>query len=74
MRVTMHLRHFNNSQRTTRQSHSLTIVQPQTKTKLFGHQQFSHAAATLWNALPTNLRNQSSRSLFKSGLKTILFV
>jgi hypothetical protein len=42
-------------------------------TKFYGERSFAVAAPTLWNRLPTDIRQAPSLSLFKSRLKTHLF-
>ncbi len=43
--------------KSTRQSKSLTLVQPTAKTVTYGTRTFTYAAARLWNALPHKLRD-----------------
>ncbi len=49
----------------------LCVVKP--KTKFYGERSYIHAAAKLWNSLPSDIRHSSSLSKFKSKLKTHLF-
>ena len=49
----------------------LTI--PKRNMKSVGERSFSFYAPTVWNSLPTELRNVSTLASFKSGLKTFLF-
>jgi hypothetical protein len=46
---------------------------PRIKLETFGRRSFSFAGPKIWNALPLSLRNASTLSAFKSGLKTHLF-
>ena len=46
---------------------------PLFKTKTNGQRSFSYQAPTIWNKLPANIRQSTSVSSFKSGLKTHLF-
>ena len=39
----------------------------------YGHRAFQHAAPTLWNNLPENIRDTKSPEIFKKRLKTYLF-
>ena len=57
-----------------RSNSGITISNPVGKMlKSFGDSAFSVAAPTVWNALPTSLRNTTSLFTFKSCLKTYLF-
>ena len=47
---------------------------PKRNTKTFGERSFSFLAPSVWNSLPTDLRNSSTLPLFKSRLKTHLFM
>ena len=46
---------------------------PKHNTKTFGECSFSFLAPSVWNSLPSGLRNSSTLPLFKSRLKTHLF-
>ena len=46
---------------------------PHIKTKTFGHRSFSHAAASVWNYLPRDIRHIQSVTAFKTALETHLF-
>ncbi len=52
--------------------HQLLCV-PKVNTKMFGERYFSHAAPSLYNRLPLDLRQSPSLDSFKSNLKTYLF-
>ena len=53
-------------------SESAFLLQvPKTRTKTYGEHRFDKAVATLWNALPSNLRLAKSVDIFKHGLKLI---
>ena len=43
------------------------------RTKTYGERRFDKSAATLWNSLPSTLRNSRSVNVFKKDLKTHLF-
>ena len=58
--------------RSLRSSAQLQLVQPTARTKT-GERAFSHAAPTLWNKLPTSVRQCASVASFKVSLKTHLF-
>jgi len=46
---------------------------PKRNIKTFGELSFSFLAPSVWNSLPSDLRNSSTLPLFKSRLKTHLF-
>ena len=46
---------------------------PSIQTKFYGERSFAHAAPSLWNIIPSYLKNSSTTSKFKSTLKTYLF-
>ena len=54
-------------------SDSRTLHIPHTKTKTFGHRLFSHAAPSIWNSLPHEIRHIQSATAFITALKTHLF-
>ena len=54
-------------------SDSRTLRIPHIKTKTFGHRSFSHAAPSVWNSLPHEIRHIQSATAFKTALKTHLF-
>ena len=57
-----------------RSTSSLLLVPASAKSKIaLGDRSFKSAAPKLWNNLPSNLRNLSKFSAFKSQLKTYLF-
>lgn len=56
-----------------RSSNSGQLSIPRTKLRTFGDRAFSVAAPTLWNSLPTELRNAPTLDSFKKLLKTHLF-
>ena len=49
------------------------LVIPKVTRKTFGDQVFFHAGPTVWNALPSSLRNCMNIDSFKVQLKTYLF-
>ena len=49
------------------------LVIPKVTRKTFGDRAFSHAGPTVWNALPSSLRNCTNIDSFKVQLKTHLF-
>ena len=59
--------------RSLRSESAFLLQVPGTRTKTYGERRFDKAAATLWNALPTNLRVAKSIDIFKQGLKTHLY-
>ena len=54
-------------------SDSRTPRIPHTKSKPFGHRSFSHAAPSVWNSLPREIRHTQSTTAFKTAPKTHLF-
>ena len=54
-------------------SDSRTLRIPHILTKTFGHSSFSHAAPSVWNSLPHEIRHIQSTTAFKTALKTHLF-
>ena len=59
--------------RQLRSSSKHLLVSPSYNLKTYGARSFSVAAPSLWNALPCEIRNAPSVSVFKSRLKTFLF-
>ena len=59
--------------RELRSSHENFLHVPFTRTKVYSSKCFSIAAPTLWNKLPSNIRNCVNIERFKSLLKTFLF-
>ena len=59
--------------RTLRSSSELLLAVPNYKLKTYGLNAFSVAAPTLWNNLPSQIRNSKSLSVFKKQVKTFLF-
>ena len=59
--------------RSLRSESAFLLQVPKTRTKTYGERRFDKAAATLWNALPSNLRLAKSVDIFKHGLKTHLY-
>lgn len=55
------------------ESSNLLQVPNDVRTQTYGERRFDKSAATLWNSLPSNLRNVSSEDIFKKDLKTHLF-
>ena len=52
----------------------LLLVPPSTKTKkTLGERAFTAAAPSLWNKLPSAIREEDNLKRFKSKLKTFLF-
>ena len=60
--------------RNFRSSWEKLLKVPKRNTKTFGERSFSFLAPSVWNSLPSDLRNSSTLLLFKSSLKTHLFV
>ena len=50
------------------------LVIPKVTRKTFGDRAFFHAGPTLWNGLPSSLRNCRNIDSFKVHLKTYLFM
>ena len=59
--------------RSLRSESAFLLQVPVIRTKTYGERRFDKAAATLWNALPINLRLAKSVDSFKHGLKTHLY-
>ena len=59
--------------RALRSQNSLSLVIPRTRTVKFGNRCFHHSAPSLWNALPSNIREAPSVESFKRYLKTHFF-
>ena len=59
--------------RTLRSSHEKLLKFPKCNLKTFGQRSFSFLAPTVWNSLPSDLRNAPSLSSFKKQTKTYLF-
>ena len=59
--------------RTLRSSNEKLLKLPRRKTKSFGERSFSFQAPQIWNALPSEIRNLTTLSSFKSALKTHFF-
>ena len=59
--------------RDLRSTDSGLLQVPAARLKSYGHRAFTHCAPVLWNKLPHELRTQTSFSLFKRHLKTLLF-
>ena len=53
--------------------HETLLIIPKVTRKTFGDRAFSHAGRTVWNALPSSLRNCRNIDSFKVQLKTHLF-
>ena len=49
------------------------LVVPKYISKLYGEIAFAVAASTLWNKLPSAIKNSQSVAAFKTSLKTFLF-
>ena len=67
------LRVYSPSRQLRSSSDSRTLRIPYIKTKTFGHRSFSHAAPSVWNSLPHEIRHIQSATAFKTALKTHLF-
>ena len=67
------LRVYSPSRQLCSLSDSRTLRIPHIKTKTFGHRSFSHAAPSVWNSLPHDIRHNQSATAFKTALKTHLF-
>ena len=60
--------------RNLRSSCEKLLKVPKHNTRTFGERSFSFLAPSVWNSLPSGLRNSSTLPLFKSRLKTHLFM
>ena len=49
------------------------FIVPRIRLETYGKRSFSFAGPTVWNALPSQLRDAATLSTFRSGLKTHLF-
>ena len=56
----------------TRQSHRGDIFMVQTNSSLYGLKSIRYLGAKYWNELPAEIRNSSSKTVFKKKLKTYL--
>jgi hypothetical protein len=65
--------HNNQTDRTTRQSNTLRLMQPRTHTIRLGERALSYFGPALWNTLPITLRTTTNRNHFRTSLKTYLF-
>jgi len=63
---------FGTSERLTRSCCSERLLPPRSRTK-FGDRSFRHAAPTLWNKLPSHIKEAQSVNQFKRLLKSFLF-
>lgn len=59
--------------RSLRSGSEKLLCKPKTTTKSFGQRSFHFQAPSVWNALPSSLRDITSLPSFKSNLKTHLF-
>ena len=59
--------------RTLRSSTKELFLVPRSKLRNYGDNVFGLFAPKMWNALPQDLKNVTSLSLFKSKLKSFLF-
>ena len=59
--------------RSVRSESELLLRVPRSKTVTYGGNSFRTLAPTLWNSLPSFVRNSQSLSIFKKSLKTHLF-
>ena len=67
------LRVYSPSRQLRFSSDSRTLCIPHIKTKTFGHRSFSHAAPSVLNSLPREIRYIQSTTAYKTALKTHLF-
>ena len=67
------LRVYSPSRQLRSSSHSRTLRIPHIKTKAFWHRSFSHAAPSIWNSLPREIRHIQSTTAFKTAMNTHLF-
>ena len=59
--------------RSLRSTSTSTLAVPSSRLKTYGDRAFSVSAPKLWNALPSDIRDETSLALFKQKLKTYLF-
>ena len=59
--------------RSLRSKNCALIKSPRIRTNTYGEKRFDKAAATLWNILHGQLRNEQSLSCFKKNVKTHIF-
>ena len=55
-------------------SRAVTLTVPRTLTRTYGDRAFTAAAPRAWNALPEELRSETSLLLFRKKLKSVLFL
>ena len=67
------LRVYSPSRQLRSSSDLRTLRIPHIKTKTCGHHSFSHAAPSVWNSLPRDIRHIQSVTAFETALKTHLF-
>ena len=67
------LRVYSPSRQLRSSSDSRTLRIQHIKTKTFGQRSFSHAAPSVWNSLPYEIRHIQSTTAFETALKTHLF-
>ena len=67
------LKFKNSTSYSLRSNDNLELQVPRTCCKSFGDRAFSHAGPSLWNELPSHLRNITDVTAFKRELKTFLF-
>ena len=60
--------------RTLRSQNTLTLVTPRIKTVKYGQRCYKHTAPSLWNVLPSNIREARTIYTFKKLLKTHFFL
>ena len=61
-------------ERYLRSSSLFKVVLPPSRTVTYGDRSFSVAGPSVWNSLPLDVRSAQSFALFKSRLKTHLFI
>ena len=66
------LRVYSPSRQLRSSSNSRTLRIPYIKTRTFGRRSFFHAAPSVWNSLPHEIRHIQSATAFKTALKTHL--
>ena len=59
--------------RSLRSENKILLVEPPSRTKIYGNRTLSYAAPRLWNQLPLSLRQCEKLEHFKSSSKTHLF-
>ena len=68
------LLHSYQPKRTLRSSNAQLLTVPPSRTCCYGDRAFSVCSPKLWNSLPLHVKTSGTLSIFKSRLKTFLFI